>query len=296
VREDQQVVGLIESRRGDRVTGVRTTDRHRKIETVSADLVVDASGAGSPLPALLRRLRNGARLRLARAVVKPEVQYVSRWFRLDPADAPDWRLLAIAPGEGGSPRGAMMLRAEDELWGVVLLAAAGVPLPSNDTTFIDFAAGLGGGKLREALAGAQPVSRIHRYGLIANRMTHYERVAAWPAGLVALGDSACALDPYFGLGMTLAARAAVLLASHLDRKGDCPAACLEFQEELSLLNSDPWQLTTGCDPDGRPLGRDECGLRRPCEAAPASPKGEHALLAAQHLLRPATDLRKVGAS
>ena len=58
----------------------------------------------------------------------------------------------------------MMLRAEENRWGVVLLAPAGEPLPSDDAAFLDFTAGLGDGELREALARARPVSPIHRYG------------------------------------------------------------------------------------------------------------------------------------
>src|SRR5262249_30233039 len=163
------------------------------------DLVVDASGAGSALPRFLDRLRDGSARQVDRTVIKPGTRYVSRWFRLDPADAPDWHLLSLAPAAATAFRAAMMLRAENRLWGVVLVAAVGDPLPSDDATFLDFAAGLGDGELQEVLARARPVSAIHRYGHTANRLTHYERLAGWPAGLVALGDSVCALDPYFGL-------------------------------------------------------------------------------------------------
>lgn len=287
VRQGRQVVGLTFSRAGDRVTGVQTCEGTRSGETsFAADLVVDASGAGSALPRFLDRLRKGSAPPVDKTVVKPATQYVSRWFRLDPADAPGWRLLSIAPQSSAARRAAMMLRAEKGLWGGVLLAPAGEPLPSDDATFLDFVAGLGDGELNEVLARARPVSAIHRYGHTANRWTHYERQPGWPAGLVALGDSVCALDPYFGLGMTMAARGAVLLADHLDRASTDAAACLAFQKELASLNSEPWQLATRCDPDGRPLGRD-AKLRDLCAAAISTPDVTRALLAVQHLLRPA---------
>jgi 2-polyprenyl-6-methoxyphenol hydroxylase-like FAD-dependent oxidoreductase len=288
MREGQHVVGLLGSREGDRVTGVHTSERSRTAKTIlSADLVVDASGAGSPLTRFLERLRNGRGWRVDKTIVKPATQYVSRWFRLDPSDAPGWYLLSIAPMASTGLRSAMMLRAENNLWGVVLLAPAGEPLPSDDAALLDFAAGLGDGELQEVLARARPVSAIHRYGHIANRQTHYQRLPHWPAGLVALGDSVCALDPYFGLGMTLAARGAVLLADHVDRTSTDAAACLAFQKGLASLNSEPWRLATGCDPDGRPLRREETILGDLCAAAIASPEKTRALLATQHLLRSA---------
>ena len=183
-----------------------------------ADLVVDASGRGSTLPDWIGRLSDGLGLQVAETVVESGMSYVSRWFHLEPGDAPDWHCLSIAPAAGSPPRTAMMLRAEQDCWGVVLLAAAGEPLPADDQAFLDFTAGLGDGKLREALARATPVSPIHHYGAASNRMRHYDRLTGWPAGLVALGDSVCALDPYFGLGMTVAARGAVLLRSTWSRK------------------------------------------------------------------------------
>ena len=288
VREGQHVVGLLYSQAGDRVAGVEMSRRSRGSETtVVADLVVDASGVGSALPGFLDRLRKGGAWQVDRTVIKPVTQYVSRWYRLDPADAPDWHLLSIAPKPSAAHRAIMMLRAEQDLWGVVLLAPAGAPLPSDDATVLEFAAALGDGELPAVLARARPVSEIHRYGHIANRLMHYERVPDWPAGLVALGDSVCALDPYFGLGMTLAARGAVLLGDHLDRASNGALAALAFQKDLASLNSEPWRLATGCDPDGRPLGRDETVLGDLCATAVSSPEKARALLAAQHLLRPA---------
>ena len=174
-----------------------------------------------------------------------------------------------------------MVRAERDRWGVVLLAPIGEPLPSDDMTFLDFVAGLGDGELREALARARPVSPILRYGATSNRMMHYERLRAWPSGLVAVGDSVCTLDPYFGLGMTATARGAVLLQTHLDQYGDDVCA-LVFQKELASLNGEPWRLAT-----------DRTDISRLYEAAPSSPEVAHALLAVQHLLRPAETLKEL---
>jgi 2-polyprenyl-6-methoxyphenol hydroxylase-like FAD-dependent oxidoreductase len=189
----------------------------------------------------------------------------------------------------------MMLRAERDRWGVVLLAPAGGPLPSDDATFLDFIAGLGSSELREALARARPVSPIHHYGATSSRMVHYECVEAWPAGLVAIGDSVCTLDPYFGLGMTAAARGAVLLAAYVDQSRGRTIHGLEFQKELASLNTQPWQLATGRDPDGRLLGRHRAHLERLYAAAPSNPEATRELLAVQHLLRPAGTLKETTA-
>ena len=92
-------------------------------------------------------------------MVASGTQYVSRWFRIEPEVAPDWHCLSIAPAVSTALRSAMMLRAEGNRWGVVVLAPAGEPLPADDRAFLDFISCLGDGELRQALAGARPRPR-----------------------------------------------------------------------------------------------------------------------------------------
>jgi 2-polyprenyl-6-methoxyphenol hydroxylase-like FAD-dependent oxidoreductase len=292
VKEGQKVLGLLGGPLGDRVIGVRTVARHAADQsTLLADLVVDASGAGSMLPRWICHLPNGIGSQLQKTVVESRMQYVSRWFHVESADAPDWHCLSIAPAQDAGLRAAMMLRAEDDRWGIVLLAPAGEPVPAGDMAFLDFTSSLGGGELRRALGRARPISPIHRHAQTPSRMLHYDRLTAWPAGLVALGDSVCRLDPYFGLGMTAAARGAVLLRKCLDRQGTSFSP-LDFQKNLAQLNLEPWRLATGRELDGRPLtGR--AHLYHLSNLAPLSPDVAHAVLAVQHLLRPIETLREV---
>jgi 2-polyprenyl-6-methoxyphenol hydroxylase-like FAD-dependent oxidoreductase len=294
VREGQKVVGLLGSPRGERVTGVRTFERQAARETtLFADLVVDASGEGSTLPRWIARLTNGRALRANKTVIETGNQYVSRWFYVEPGDAPDWHCLSIAPTVGTALSSAIMLRAEANRWGVVLLAPAGEPLPADDMVFLDFIADLGDGELRKALASAKPLSPIQRYGPTASHIMHYDRLTDWPAGLVAIGDSVCTLDPYFGLGMTAAARGAVLLKTYLAQESGGAVSGLEFQKKLASLNAQPWRIATGRDSDGRPLVRNRAYLDRLYEAAPSRPEVAHALIAVQHLLRPVETLKDV---
>jgi 2-polyprenyl-6-methoxyphenol hydroxylase-like FAD-dependent oxidoreductase len=182
---------------------------------------------------------------------------------------------------------------EDNRWGVVLLGPAGGPLPRDDAAFLDFIDRLGDGELRATLARARPTSPIHCYGPTSNRMMHYHRLPRWPGGLVAIGDSVCTLDPYFGLGMTAAARSVVLLRTYLYQKNGEESSGANFQTELAALNAGPWRLATNRDSEGRQLAYDKVDLRRLYEAATSNPQVAQAILAVQHLLRPAETLRDV---
>jgi 2-polyprenyl-6-methoxyphenol hydroxylase-like FAD-dependent oxidoreductase len=290
VQESRRVTGLLASSSGERVTGVRIADGHAQT-AFPADLVVDASGAGSTLPRWIAALPNGEALQVEQTVVETGKQYVSRWFHLEPRNAPDWHCLAVASADNAALRSAMMLRAERNCWGVVLLTRIGERLPCDDDAFMDFVAEFE--ELRAVLDRARPVSPIYHYGATASRMIHFDRLTEWPAGLVAVGDSVCMLDPYFGLGMTAAARGVVLLAKYLDRAMDRTPRSLDFQKELASQNAQPWRLVTGRDAHGRAIVHDRAQLERLRQTAPSSPKIAHALLSVQHMLRPSETLSEI---
>lgn len=292
IREGQNVSGLFSCRSGGRVAGVHVANRNRSGQiTLFADLVVDASGAASKLSRWLTHLTEDQEPPLE-TVVESGMAFVSRWFHLKPRDAPDWHCLSAARTIDAPDRAAMMLRAENGYWGVALLAPSSALLPVDDVAFLEFTTGLCDGELRKALACATPASPIYHFGPISNRIMHHERLRTWPEGLVALGDSVCTLDPYFGLGMTAAARGAILLARQLDQT-DGSVCTSAFQRELALLNTAPWQLATSRDIDGIPLSRNLNLFRRLYAAAPSRPEVAHALLAVQHMLRPVETLMEL---
>lgn len=297
LREGQKVIGFLSGPRDFSVAGVCVDDQQGGGKTtLFADLVVDASGTGSGLEHWISGLWNGIESSIPKTVVDSQMFYVSRWFHLEPADAPNWCCLSAAPTREAPYRAAIMLRVENDRWGVALLAFDNTLLPVDDSGFLDFAAGLCDGELHRALVRATPVSPIHHYGRSSNRVMRYDRLEAWPDGLAALGDSACALDPYFGFGMTAAARGAALLGMHFDQNCAEPISAHAFQKELTLLNAVPWQLATFRDFDGRILSNVQSRFRRLYAAAPGNAKIAHALLSVQHMLLPLEALTEIEVS
>ena len=62
-------------------------------------------------------------------------------------------------------------------------------------------------------AAAEPLAPAAGYRRSTNRWRLYHQAERWPEGFVALGDSVCAFNPYYGQGMAVAARSAVLLGN-----------------------------------------------------------------------------------
>ncbi|MEP2031505.1 MAG: FAD-dependent monooxygenase [Paracoccaceae bacterium] len=281
-----QVAGLLTDPTGKQVSGVCRAVAPADEETIFANLVVDASGAASRLQRWIGDIPGGSDLRAKETVIESGRKYVSCWFHLDPGDAPDWQCLAVSPTAKAGHRAAMMLRAENDFWGVVLLATNKDDLPKDHREFLDFVESLDDPQFRKVLEHAKPVSEIHHYGRTASRTRHYDQLGQWPNGLVAIADSVCALDPYYGLGMTAAARSALLLAEFVDKHDNEILSGLDFQKELAELNAEPWQIATGHDQSGGRLRYDKEKYGRLFELAPSDSDVALAILKTQHLLLP----------
>ena len=276
LREGQKVLGLLSDPPGERVTGVRTADTHGSGTTnLPADLVVDASGTGSTLPRWIAAPAGRlADAHVDETVIESGTQYVSRWFHLEPGDAPDWHCLSVAPAAGAPPRSAMMLRAEEDRWGVVLLAAAGEPLPFDDTSFLDFTAGLGDGKLRDGArpreAGVpHPSLRPHRQSRQALRSPDDLARGARRSRRRRMHARSVLRTGHDGY---CSGRGAVSRTC-LDQEAGGVVPAVEFQKELASLNAQPWRLATGREPDGHPLARDETHLEPALRDGSFEPRG-----------------------
>ncbi|WP_302478258.1 FAD-dependent oxidoreductase [Ruegeria atlantica] len=279
----QRVIGLEVSRDGERVCGVRLQSTKGVLQVLNnVDVVVDASGAASRLPRWLARVY-GEQHQIARTEIAPGRQYVSSWVRLAPDQTLDWQGLALAPTQGHA---GMMMRAENDLWGVVLQTPEDVPLPTDDETFLESVAKLPATELYDTLKRSVPVTRPHLFGRTANRRRHYEQYSFWPDNLFAIGDSVCALDPYAGLGMTAAARGVQLLQGYLDQPDqNMTNTANRFQSQLAKHNQLPWMIAT----NDWTTAASQTGLADQINslirAAPFDPALAIMLLELQHMLR-----------
>ncbi|WP_170754843.1 FAD-dependent oxidoreductase [Ruegeria lacuscaerulensis] len=282
IRQGDRVMGLTLTPDASRVSGVRVQTTTGVVQVLdNADLVIDASGAASRLPRWLAQ-HFGDTHHITRTEIAPGRQYVSLWVRLPADKAPDWQGLALAPTRQSSGRAGMIMRAENDLWGVVLQTPETEPLPTDGPGVLKLAAGLSDPTLSDILEHAETVATPHLFGRTANRRRRYEDYPSWPENLFALGDSVCALDPYAGLGMTAAARGVQLLSRWLDQPE--PHA-RSFQSQLARHNEWPWRIATGTWTDPEANTNLTPQIESLVQAAPFDPALAIVLLEFQHMLR-----------
>lgn len=246
--EEAEVVGLTGNADGTWVTGVQVRRRAAaEEETITADLVVDASGRGSKAPEWLHTLGYPAP---QETVISAFIGYASRIITRSSASR--WAGVLMQPMPPHHRRGGALFPLDAERW-IVTLSGAGKDYPPTDEAgFRAFARSLRHPLLYETIKEAEPLSPIVGSRSTENRWRHYERLARQPEGFILLGDAVCALNPVYGQGMSAAALGALKLAAclrmqHRHPGGNLTGLARRFQRALARVNKPIWLLATGED-------------------------------------------------
>lgn len=246
--EDKVVCGLVTNPDRTRIIGVSLLSC---LDILRGDLVVDATGRTSHMPEWLTEIGYRAP---EETIVDAHLGYATQVYRLPDGDQPDWKALLIMTTPE-RPRGGVFQLIEDGKWMMTLAGTAGDYPPTDEAELRAFAQSIPAPPLHDVLAVAQPISPVYGYRNTANRLRHYEKLDCLPDGLAVIGDAACAFNPVYGQGMTVAALGAEILDQSL-RQG---FSSLIFQQRLAKGNQQPWQMATGED------------YRYPVEGTPATP-------------------------
>jgi 2-polyprenyl-6-methoxyphenol hydroxylase-like FAD-dependent oxidoreductase len=252
----REVVGLELDAVSERIVGVKV--RHRASEgsqagggeTIAASLVVDASGRASRAQEWLRELGCPPP---EETTITSFLGYASRWYER-PADfRTDWKAFQVVSTPPSHSRGAAIWGAEGGRWQVTLGGVCGDYPPTDEAGFLEFARSLPTPAVLDVIEHSRPVSPIYGSRDTANRWRRYDRLGSLPAGFVVLGDAACAVNPVFAQGMTLAAKQAMCLSDALRataaRRGtvDVHAAARAYHAGVRPLLEAAWGLVTSED-------------------------------------------------
>lgn len=239
--------------RDGEVTGVdfstSTGDEH-----VDAGFVVDAMGRGSSVGSWL----------VAAGWPEPEVltldakvTYTSRWYELpSPAERPAswwWQHLVIMPtqSKGEHPAEHEFLVNFFPIEGnrvIACMGSWGIEMPRTTDAFVESARRVRTPLFAAAMDECAPTSEVHLTRSTGNKWRRYDRWATPPKGLVFIGDSICAFNPFYGQGISSASGSALLLREHLSHAEQLDAGFYSrFLGAQRKLLGVPWRLAMARD-------------------------------------------------
>jgi 2-polyprenyl-6-methoxyphenol hydroxylase-like FAD-dependent oxidoreductase len=226
-----------------RVTGVRAQLQRDPggTETISADVVVDASGRGSHSPAWLEALGYP---KPREESVQVRIGYMTRLYRRRPKHLPGKQAVVMAACQPDW-RFGVILAQEDDRWIVTLGGYLGDRPPMDEAGYIEFARSLPKPEVFEVIKDAEPLTPLAAYQFSANLRRHYEELSRFPEGLLVFGDALCSFNPVYGQGMTVACTEALALQESL-AAGPQGIARRFFQAASRLIDI-PWQMAVGGD-------------------------------------------------
>jgi 2-polyprenyl-6-methoxyphenol hydroxylase-like FAD-dependent oxidoreductase len=221
------------------VTGLEIAEAGGARKQLSADLLVDATGRHSRIPAWLAEKGFGE---LPETNVGIDLGYATGLFEI-PADAlPDHPMLYIVGPPPEKTRVGVVFQVENGIAYGGLAGYHGDYPPAELDAFLSFAKSLSQPHVFDVLSRAKLCTPIAQFRIPTAVRRHYRRMTRFPAGILPLGDAICSLDPAFGQGMTAAALEAEALSRCLSQGLQDEALTRAYLRAVDACLDAPWML------------------------------------------------------
>jgi 2-polyprenyl-6-methoxyphenol hydroxylase-like FAD-dependent oxidoreductase len=223
------------------VTGVHVHGPDGSSSRIAGRLVIDATGRGSRTPAWLSELGYQGP---ARERVEIGLGYATRFYRLRPGAMGSDQLILTAGTPANSRAGALAV-TEGDRHILTIAGICGDYPPADPAGFEQFAASLPTADIATAAAGAGPLDDPVSFRFPASERRRYERLAAFPSGLLVIGDAVCSFNPIYGQGMTVAATEAMTLRRLLT--SDAVPGARRYFRAIATAIDVAWDIAVGSD-------------------------------------------------
>ena len=237
-----RVVDLVTTSDEKGIGGVRF-HREGRSETRRADLVVDASGTGELTLAAMGATGHPA---VPETTIGVDIGYSSAVFDIPTSASRDWKGVMHLPDAPKTSRGGLMFPVEGNRWMLALGGRHDEHPPGDEGGFRDYAARLRTPTIANAIAAAPILGGIDRFRFPESRLRHFERLAAFPSGLLPIGDAICRFNPVFGQGMTVtvieAQALGQVLAAIAQGDEEFGSAWRPFFKKVAEIVDAPWAL------------------------------------------------------
>jgi 2-polyprenyl-6-methoxyphenol hydroxylase-like FAD-dependent oxidoreductase len=233
---------------GAGVAAIHFENGDGKNETLAADLVVDASGRGNLTSAFLEAV---GLQQPEETVIGVDIGYATAVFGIPDDNPADWKGVRTVGMASQRIGGGLMLPLEGSRWMLTLGGRHGDKPPGDWDGFLAYAQQLRTSTIYDAVKRAERLGEVARFGFPASVCRRFERLEAFPRGLLPFGDAICRFNPVYGQGMSVGAQEACLLHQLLRKRAETsdPLAGLAsaFFTGAGALIDTPWASAAVAD-------------------------------------------------
>jgi 2-polyprenyl-6-methoxyphenol hydroxylase-like FAD-dependent oxidoreductase len=285
---------------GSTVTGIEFEGPNGVSETLSGEIVVDASGHGA---LTLNFLRSSSCRLPEETVIGVDIRYYSTVFATPEAFG-DYKVIVTVPKAPDHVRFGYILPAEHNRLQVLMVGRGEEIPPVDGHEFLAYAQELETPTIYNTIKGAQCLSGIARFSFPEGRWRHFGWLGEFPRGLLPLADTICRLNPVWGQGIAIAFKEAELLHRVLQAQASeanrLDALSKTFLGQVESLIADPWEMSAVPDfvyPQTRgerpPDLADRLRFQQALQRIAVHDSGLYKLIAeVRHLLKPAEVLQQ----
>lgn len=240
---EQDVTRLLTTSDGREVKGVHVTNRTTNTHaTLTADLVIDASGRGSRAAQWLEAL---GYQKAEESLVKADLCYTTRLYRRNPSEAGSRDWVFTTPGIPEWKVGCAAFPIEGDRWIVTIGGYHGEH--PNAQNFHEIIKRFPVSDVHDIITKNEALSDVVQYKFPASLRRHYENLKRFPEGFLVMGDAMCSFNPLYGQGMTVAALEAQTLDRLLATRKNLSGIFKPFFKQASKAIDNPWQIAVGAD-------------------------------------------------
>ncbi|WP_332694321.1 NAD(P)/FAD-dependent oxidoreductase [Halalkalibacter lacteus] len=226
----------------NRVYGVEIKDSDHSIKSLTADLIVDASGADS----LTTNWLTQRGITVPSEKIAIGLSYFSRLYHLPDSKNRDWMIKIIYPNPPHEKIGGTISKVEGERYIVTLLGYQNKiqekEVLKSDNGFLELSKKLPKLDIYNEIKDGTPLTKTSVYRVPQINWKRFEKVEQLPNGLLLIGDTVCRLDPVFGQGMSIAVLEALALQKLLRDKNTLPKTATLFHKKVSQIISPIWNM------------------------------------------------------
>jgi 2-polyprenyl-6-methoxyphenol hydroxylase-like FAD-dependent oxidoreductase len=233
----------------NRIYGVEVKDlKDGAAITLTADLIVDASGSSSISAAWFKK----AGVQIPIEKVDIGLSYVSQMFQLTESQSRDWTIKLVYPNPPLEKIGGTISKVENNRYMVTVIGYQNEiqekEVLKSEGGFRELTKRLPKLDIYEEITSAVPLTNISVYRVPQITWKRFEKMKELPKGLLLIGDTVCRIDPVFGQGMSIAVIEALALQEVFKSNQDSfQSKITSFHKKVSRIIKPIWEMVIAED-------------------------------------------------